>query len=75
MKSTLIRILAIMTLATSMSAFAATNGPKQKAEPDGSTCTSQHNTITTEKDRKTMKTPSKGQNDKDYSHSLLGIYG
>ncbi len=75
MKNALIRILAIMTLATSVSAFAASKDPKQSAENNASTCASQDNATASEKDSKMSDTPTKYQSEKDYDHFLLGIYG
>lgn len=74
MKNALIRIFSIMTLATSMSAFAASNDPKQSAENNASTCASQDNAAASEKASKASDTP-KYQSEKDYDHFLLGIYG
>jgi len=75
MKNALIRILAIMTLATSVSAFAASNDPKQSAEKTASTCASQDNATASEKNSKASDTPAKNQSEKDYDHFLLSIYG
>jgi nitrate reductase cytochrome c-type subunit len=75
MKNALIRILAIMTLATSVSAFAASNDPKQSAENNASTCASQDNATKSKKDPKASDIPAKYQNEKDYDHFLLSIYG
>ena len=75
MKNAFIRILAIMTLATSVSAFAASKDPKQSAENNASTCASQDNATASEKDSKASDTPTKYQSEKDYDHFLLSIYG
>jgi hypothetical protein len=64
-----------MTLATSVSAFAASNDPKQSAENNASTCASQDNATASEKDSKASDTPTKNQSEKDYDHFLLSIYG
>jgi hypothetical protein len=77
MKSTLIRILTIATLATSISAFAATSETKSDAAAKTSAPQQQAGCADRAGEGKKPKkaTPQQDQNDKDYGRALLGIYG
>jgi hypothetical protein len=78
MKSTLIRVLALATLATSISAFAATDEPKHNdaattsatKQQDG--CAERAAQGKKQKKAKPQPDEQRQQNDKDFD---LGIYG
>jgi hypothetical protein len=76
MKTALMRILTMATLATSISAFAA-DQPKQQAAMNSAPAQQQEgcaaNTHEAKKQKKARPQPD--QNDKDYDRALLGIYG
>ena len=76
MKSTLIRVLTIATLATSMSAFAATDEPKHSDAASTSATAQQDGCAERTQDKKQKKAKpqrdEQRQNDKDFD---LGIYG
>jgi hypothetical protein len=77
MKSTLIRILTIATLATSISAFAA-DEPKHNDEV--TTVASNQQTgcadrAAGKKEKKASKPQRDDQNDKDFDRVLMAIYG
>ena len=78
MKSTLIRVLTIATLATSMSAFAATDEPKHNDAATTSATKQQdgcaERTAQGKKQNKAKPQPQ-DQNDKDFDRLLMGIYG
>jgi hypothetical protein len=78
MKSTLIRILTIATLATSISAFAATDETKHNDEV--TTAASNQQTgcadrAAGKKEKKASKPQRDDQNDKDFDRVLMAIYG
>ena len=79
MKNNLIRILAIATLATSISAFAATNENKSSVATTTASNQQQEGCSTNvSKDnnqKKAAKPQRAQQNDKDFDRALLGIYG
>ena len=79
MKSTLIRVLTLATLATSISAFASTCEPKPDAAAKASASQQQEGCPTNpteEKQQKKAKTPQHNdQNDKDFDRVLMAIYG
>jgi hypothetical protein len=79
MKSVLIRILAIATLATSMSAFAAADEPKPNDDAATTSATKQHDGCVERaahgKKEKKAKPQSDDQNDKDFDRVLMAIYG
>jgi hypothetical protein len=79
MKTALIRMLTLMTLAASTSAFAATNEPKH----DGITTTSAGSqqsqcadtTSRGKKEKKEEKNYDRNRTDTNYDRVLMGIYG
>ena len=77
MKTALIRVLAIATLASSMSAFAAIDGPKDGAAKTSSNkqqagCASGED----KKQKKAKPQPDEQiNNEKEFDRILLGIYG
>jgi ribosomal protein L12E/L44/L45/RPP1/RPP2 len=76
MKTTLIRLLAVATLASSMSAFAAGNQPKATA----TNASSKQDGCAATETKKEQKAKSQGdaqqnQNEKEFEHMLMGIYG
>jgi hypothetical protein len=77
MKSTMIRLLTLATLATSISAFAATDEPKHNdvaatsAKQDG--CADR--AAAGKKEKKATTPQSDEQNKKDFDRVLMGIYG
>ncbi|HEV7519692.1 MAG TPA: hypothetical protein VGP89_01240 [Candidatus Angelobacter sp.] len=78
MKSTLIRILTIATLATSISAFAATDETKHNDAV--TTAASNQQTgcadrAADKKEKKASKPQRDDQNDKDFDRVLMAIYG
>ena len=78
MKSTLIRILTIATLATSISAFAATNEPKHNDAVTTSASARQDGCADRDagkKEKKASKPQRDDQNDKDFDRVLMAIYG
>jgi hypothetical protein len=78
MKSTLIRILTIATLATSISAFAATDEPKHNDAATASATKQQEGCaegVAQGKKQNKTKPQPQDQNDKDFDRTLLGIYG
>lgn len=78
MRTTLIRMLAVATLASSMSAFAATDEPKHD---DPSTASAkQQDGCADRETRKQQKAKSQrdqqhDQNEKEFEQMLMGIYG
>jgi hypothetical protein len=81
MKTALIRLLTVATLASSMSAFAATDDSKPNDAANAAT-TKQQDCAAADKGKKHKKAkPSQSQSqsddqkDKDYDRALLGIYG
>ena len=79
MKTTLVRLLALATLATSVSAFAASDDSKRDAAANTSATSQQNpcadNASHNKKQNKAKKTQDEDQKDKDYDRSLLGNYG
>jgi hypothetical protein len=74
MKNTLIRTLAFLTLATSLSAFAATGEPKRH-DSGASASQQQSGCPATGEDKKQQKSEDKDQQEKDFDRLLMGIYG
>lgn len=79
MKSTLIRTLAVLTLATCMSAFAA---PVNSSENDAAKGNASPNPPTKQEIQKAKKnqdkakkSPKESQQDKEFDRELLGIHG
>ena len=79
MKTALIRVLAIATLASSMSAFAATDEPKHDdaatasaKQQDG--CLESAGHAKKEKKAKTQRDEQTEQ-EKEFDHVLMGIFG
>jgi hypothetical protein len=83
MKSTLVRLLALATLATSMSAFAATEKSKHDdaantsatTQPNGCPTTQKEDQKEEKKQKKAVKTQQENQEDQDYARFLMGTYG
>jgi len=79
MKSTLIRVLALATLATSVSAFAATNETKHNDAATTSASAQQAGCADRAGEGKMQKKAtapqSDEQNKKDFDRVLMGIYG
>jgi hypothetical protein len=87
MKSTLVRLLALATLATSMSAFGATEKSKHDDAANTSATTQQNGCPATQKEdqkeekkqKKAQKAQEKNQQenqeDQDYARFLMGSYG
>lgn len=75
MKSTLIRILTIATLATSISALAAADEPKQPENAKATAAAKQDNCAGDQhkKARKTQKPES--EQEKEFDRVLMSIYG
>lgn len=71
MKSNLVRILALATLATSLSAYASAKESKHEDNGRQYDCSGQ-----TKKDKKQKATnPEQNQNEKEFERMLMGIYG
>lgn len=79
MKTALIRILTIATLATSISAFAATDEPKHNDAATTSVTAQQDGCAERTQDKKQKKAkpqPDDQTNrEKEFDRTLLGIYG
>ena len=78
MKTALIRTLAIATLATSMSAFAATKDSKPEGAANASATTQAgcaDNVKESKKHKKAEKPQPKDQDEQNFDHLLMGIYG
>jgi hypothetical protein len=80
MKTALIRVLAIATLASSMSAFAATDEPKHNdaattsaKQQDG--CPESAGHAKKEKKAKAQRDNDRTQQEREFEHALMGIYG
>ena len=78
MKTALIRVLAIATLATSMSAFAATDEPKHNdaattaaKQQDG--CSASH--AQKQKNAKPRHGDDRTEQEKEFDHVLMGYFG
>ena len=79
MKTALIRVLTIATLATSISAFAATDEPKHNDAATTSATKQQEGcadrAAAGKKEKKASKPQRDDQNDKDFDRVLMAIYG
>jgi len=79
MKTALIRVLAIATLASSMSAFAATDDTKRDDAATASTSTKQQDGCPENaghgKKQQKAKTQRDDQKEKELDRLLMGIYG
>jgi len=81
MKTALIRVLAIATLASSMSAFAATDEPKHDDAATTSAAKQQDGRpATAHKEKKQKKAKSqrddqRSEQEKEYDHLLMGYFG
>ena len=79
MKNAMIRLLAIATLATSVSAFAATGKSKQDGAANASATTQQNgcpaNAGEDKKQKEEKKAQDSDQQKKDFDRVLMGIYG
>jgi hypothetical protein len=79
MKTALIRVLAIATLASSMTAFAATDEPKNSDAATASASKQQDGCGERAEGRKQKKAKpqrdDQNNTDKSFDRSLLGIYG
>jgi hypothetical protein len=81
MKTALIRVLTIATLATSMSAFAATDEPKTDnaattsaaKQQDGCPESADHGK--TQKNAKSQREDQRTEQQKEFDRVLMGIYG
>ncbi len=77
MKNALVRLLAMATLATSLSAFAATGSPKHNGtsaagkQQSGCADTSQED----KKQKKDKKQQNESQEEKDFDRVLMGSHG
>jgi len=78
MKTALVRILTIATLATSLSAFAATDEPKTDAAGASAT-QQQEGCATSHKEKKQKKAKSqrdeRTEQEKEFDRVLMGYYG
>lgn len=75
MKKTLVRMLALATLATSLSAFAATGESKHNDAAGTTASKQQEGCAGTAKEDKNTKKDGKTQQEKDFDRLLMGIYG
>jgi flagellar motility protein MotE (MotC chaperone) len=78
MKTALIRLLTLATLATSMSCFAATGDSKHDAAANTTVPKQQDGCADSAKHAKKQKQEKKTQDDqseKDFDRVLMGIYG
>ena len=81
MKSTLIRMLTIATLATSISAFAATDEPKNDnaantsatQQQDG--CGAYAHKEKKQKKAKSQRDDQRTEQEKEFDHTLMGYFG
>jgi len=79
MKTALIRILTIATLASSMSAFAATDEPKRNdaattaKQQDG--CPENANHAKKQKNAKPRRGDDRTEQEKEFDRLLMGMYG
>lgn len=78
MKTALIRVLAIATLASSMSAFAATDEPKRNdaataKQHDG--CPEGSGHAKKQKNAKPRRGDDRTEQEKEFDHVLMGYYG
>ena len=79
MKTALIRVLAIATLASSMSAFASTDEPKRDdavatsdKQQDGCHESASH---VKKKKKARLQRDERTEQEKEFDHVLMGIYG
>ncbi len=80
MKNALIRLLALATLATSVSAFAAAGKSKQDGAANTSASQQQSgcagsNADQDKEQKKAQKAQNESQEEKDFDSVLMGIYG
>jgi len=77
MKNALIRTLAFLTLATSLSAFAASDEPKRNDSTSTSAPQQQSGCGTTEdkKQKQQKKSDSKTEQEQEFDRVLMGIFG
>jgi len=79
MKTALIRLLAITTLASSMSAFAATDEPKRNdaattaKQQDG--CPESAGHAKKQKNAKSQRGDQRTEQEKEFDRLLMGMYG
>jgi hypothetical protein len=79
MKTALVRILTVATLATSLSAFAATDGPKHNdaamsASDQQAGCTDTHKEKK-QKKAKSQRDDERTEQEKEFDRVLMGYYG
>jgi hypothetical protein len=80
MKPALIRILTLATLATSISAFAATDEPKHTDTATASATSQQEGCASGHKEKKQKNAKPQGddqrtEQEKEFDHVLMGYYG
>ena len=77
MKTALIRLLTLATLATSMSTFASASESKRNDAANTSAATQQNGCTQGEgkKHKDTQKTQEESQQEQDFDRVLMGIYG
>jgi len=79
MKTALVRILTIATLATSLSAFAAADEPKTDNAASASATQQQDGCAASHKEKKQKKAKSQGDNrtdqEKEFDRVLMGYFG
>jgi hypothetical protein len=81
MKTALVRILTLATLATSLSAFAATDEPKNANAAGASTQQQEGCAAASHKEKKQKKAKNQRDDDqrteqeKEFDHVLMGYYG
>ena len=81
MKTALVRILTIATLATSLSAFAATDEPKHNAPATASAsnqqegCAAYAHKEKKQKKAKSQRDDGRTEQEKEFDHVLMGYFG
>jgi Ni/Co efflux regulator RcnB len=81
MKTALIRVLAVATLATSMSAFAATDEPKRNDATINSSAKHQDGSSSSaskekkQKKAKNQREDQRTEQEKEFDHVLMGYFG
>jgi len=80
MKNALVRILTIATLATSLSAFAATDEPKTDNAAGASATQQQEGCAASHKEKEQKKArpqrdDQRTEQEKEFDHVLMGYYG
>jgi len=79
MKTALVRLLTLATLATSLSAFAATGKSKHDDAANPSATTQQNGCAGAlgegKKEKKAQKSQEESQQEQDFDRVLMGIYG